>query len=60
VAHRHVFWHLAGHAVLGEFNAALSAAMEAPALLKQDVQGFELQALRKCEDMPSHFVWGTI
>lgn len=34
-----------------------SEAIEEPALLKLDVQGFELQALAGCEDQLEHFAW---
>ena len=34
-----------------------SHVMEAPALLKLDVQGFELQALTGCEDLLHRFEW---
>lgn len=34
-----------------------SEAIEAPALLKLDVQGFELQALAGCEELLDRFAW---
>lgn len=36
---------------------ALPPAFDTPALLKLDVQGFELQALAGCEDLLTHFAW---
>jgi FkbM family methyltransferase len=42
-------------APLREFIPA--ADIQAPALLKLDVQGFELEALRGCEDMLGQFAW---
>ncbi|HJO35366.1 MAG TPA: FkbM family methyltransferase [Gammaproteobacteria bacterium] len=38
-------------------EALPAADIEAPALLKLDVQGFELQALAGCEDLLTHFAW---
>lgn len=35
----------------------LPAALQAPALLKLDVQGFELEALAGCEDLLDRFDW---
>ena len=35
----------------------LATAIETPALLKLDVQGFELQALAGCEDELDRFAW---
>ncbi len=50
----------AGTAVIevGPLSAYLaSEAIEEPALLKLDVQGFELQALAGCEDQLERFAW---
>jgi FkbM family methyltransferase len=50
----------AGTAVIevGPLSAYLaSEAFEGPALLKLDVQGFELQALAGCEDQLARFAW---
>lgn len=38
-------------------DALPAADIEAPALLKLDVQGFELQALAGCEDVLDRFTW---
>lgn len=38
-------------------DALPAADIEAPALLKLDVQGFELQALAGCEDLLDRFAW---
>ena len=38
-------------------DALPAAHIEAPALLKLDVQGFELQALAGCEDLLDRFAW---
>ncbi len=38
-------------------DALPAAGIESPALLKLDVQGFELQALAGCEDVLERFAW---
>lgn len=38
-------------------DALPAADIEAPALLKLDVQGFELQALAGCEPLLDRFAW---
>jgi len=38
-------------------DALPAAGIESPALLKLDVQGFELQALAGCEDVLQRFAW---